>query len=421
MIVNFSIKNYKSIKEKAVLSMVSSSLKETFDTPSKAVFGGIKSLKLLPLATIYGSNASGKSNLIESMLEMKFFVQSSLAKENVQDKIPVEPFMFSPDTKHKPTEFEISFLSDKKIFRYGYTATKDEVYEEWLYEKELKDKAKEKEIFYRGLDSFDFHPVIFRVGKIFQDQNLIKKNVLLLSLAYQLNDDISREVMNWFLHFNVLSGHGEEDFDYSMSQIQQKTDLEQDIQELIRFADVGINKLSHGTEFDGPEIFAHHTIYDNNNHAVDEYMLILSKQESKGTKKLFSLSGPVFSSLKHGKVLVVDEMDSHLHPNLMERLVLMFQDLNINKNGAQLIFASHNTNLLGAKLLRRDQIWITEKNKYGATRLYSVAEFKTERGKARNTEAIETNYIDGKYGGTPFLGELDNFIESYSHEQKGSE
>jgi hypothetical protein len=110
-------------------------------------------------------------------------------------------------------------------------------------------------------------------------------------------------------------------------------------------------------------------------------------------------------------------MDVKLHPNLMEKLVLMFQDRKYNVNGAQLLFATHNTNLLSSKLLRRDQIWITEKNQMGATQLYSIADYKTDKGKARNTEALEQNYIDGKYGGVPFFGEFDNFLEGQRHEQ----
>jgi AAA15 family ATPase/GTPase len=114
---------------------------------------------------------------------------------------------------------------------------------------------------------------------------------------------------------------------------------------------------------------------------------------------------------------VIDELDAQLHPNLMEKIVVMFQDKRINTHDAQLIFAGHNTNLLSAQLLRRDQVWITEKNKYGATELYSIADYKTSKGKARNKEAIEQNYLDGKYGGIPFLGDLENFLEQYPHEQ----
>jgi hypothetical protein len=151
---------------------------------------------------------------------------------------------------------------------------------------------------------------------------------------------------------------------------------------------------------------------------MKEYLFIMSKQESEGTRKLFNLSGPIFNSLAEGKVLIVDELDSQLHPNLIEKLVTMFQDRNINTKGAQLIFSTHNTNLLSAKVLRRDQVWITEKNQLGATQLYSIADYKTNKGKARNTEAIEQNYIEGKYGGTPFLGDMENFLDKYSHEQE---
>jgi hypothetical protein len=228
--------------------------------------------------------------------------------------------------------------------------------------------------------------------------------------------------MQWFTDFNTLLGHRDEGYQsFSLTQIKEKTDIANDMMELIRYADTGIQELSTAIVFNNPEVLAHHAVYNEKGEPAGEKWFIMDKQESEGTKKFFNLSGPVLNSLKHGKVLVVDELDAQLHPNLMEKLVMMFQDKKINTQSAQLIFSGHNTNLLSAQLLRRDQIWITEKDRYGATDLYSVADYKTSKGKARNKEAIEQNYIDGKYGGIPFLGNLENFLDQYPHEQTATE
>ncbi len=419
MIVNFSVRNYKSFHREVSLSMTAAALKEGFATPAQAFTEVGSDLKILPVAAIYGANASGKSNLIDAITMMKFHIQTSLAKDNVIDKIQVEPFRLSTETENAPTEFEISFVTEQQLFRYGFLATKDRVLEEWLYAKDLKFRAKEKELFYRETGKLDHHPTLFKVGKLINDQQLAKESVLVLTLGYQLNDETARTVMQWFINLNTILGHDSDSYrDFSHNQIKEQTDIAGEMLDLMRYADTGIEDLSTAEIFGRPEVLTHHGVYNEKNEKVDEKWFILDKQESEGTKKFFHLSGPILNSLKHGKVLVIDELDAQLHPNLMEKLVLMFQDRKINKKSAQLIFAGNNTNLLSAKLLRRDQVWVTEKNNFGATELYAIADYKTSTGgKARNKEAIEQNYIDGKYGGVPFLGNFENFLEQYSDGQ----
>jgi AAA15 family ATPase/GTPase len=422
MLVHFSAKNFKSFKDQVNLSVIVSSLKEHYEIPAQAFIQQDNFGKISPVVAIYGANASGKSNLFEAMTMMKYFVQTSLAKENVVDKIPVESFRLSPATENAPTEFEISYIANGRLFRYGFLATKELVVEEWLYEKELKEWAKEKELFYREKDTLHYHNTLFKVGKLIGDQHLAKDSVLVLTLGYQLNDEIARSAMSWFTGFNTIRGHNDEDFkDFSISQISEKTEIASEMLDLMRYADTGIFELSSGILMNKQEVFAHHMSYDEDGKESGEKWFVMSSQESEGTKKLFNLSGPVLHTLKHGNVLFVDELDAQLHPNLLELLVRMFQDQKINTKGAQLIFTIHNTNLLNAKLLRRDQVWITEKNRFGVTALYSLADYKTGSGKARNTEAIEQNYIDGKYGGVPFLGDFENFLETFSDGQTTKE
>lgn len=419
MLVNFSVKNFKSFHEEANLSMVISALKETFPIPSEAFIKADKNLKINPVSVLFGANASGKSNLIEAIEQMKYFTLTSLARGNIQDKIPVEPFRLSTATENQPSEFEISFVAAGKLYRYGFQASVDVIEEEWLFEKELKPRNKEKELFYRVKSSLESHPSLFKIGSLIRTQNLAKENVLILSLAHQFNDENAKNVIDWFTNLNTLKGHEDREYqNFSVSQIKEQTGIAGKMEKLIRFADTGIIGLATASILNKEEVLSSHMKFNEKGEPVHEYMFIMSKQESEGTRKLFNLSGPIFSSLAEGKVLVVDELDSKLHPNLTEKLVLMFQDRNINTKGAQLIFATHNTNLLSAKVLRRDQVWITEKNQFGASQLYSIADYNTDKGKARNTEAIEQNYIEGKYGGIPFLGDFENFLEQHSHEQE---
>jgi hypothetical protein len=145
----------------------------------------------------------------------------------------------------------------------------------------------------------------------------------------------------------------------------------------------------------------------------------MEDEESSGTKKFFALTGPVLDSIENGYVLVIDELDSKLHPNLVCKIVSLFNSKELNPKNAQLIFNTHDTNLLSSGLFRRDQIWFAEKDKYGASKLFSLADFKSE---VRKTENFEDNYIRGKYGAVPFLGEFDNFINFkmlLSHENEG--
>ena len=419
MLLNFSLKNYKSIREEVDLSMFASSLKENGEIPANAYTPLKKDYHVLPVAVVYGANASGKSNLLKAMGEMKNLVLTSFAVKNVQDKIPVESFAFSSLTENKPSSFEISFYSTGQVYRYGFETSREKIFEEWLYVKELKPRSQEKELFYRNESGLEKYHELFKVGKIIKEQKLVKDTVLVITLANQLNDEAALKTIHWFGNFNVLQGHRDEDYStFSKNQIEQKTSIAGEMEKLVLLADINIQALGT-SEMDGEtEITATHTYYNDKDQPAGTRSFPLSKHESEGTKKLFNFSGPILNTLKHRKVLVIDEMDSKLHPNLMEKLVFMFQDKKINPLGAQLIFATHNTNLLNAKILRRDQVWLTEKNRFGATQLYSIADFKTTKGKARNTEAIEHNYIEGKYGGVPFLGELENFFEEFKNEQR---
>jgi hypothetical protein len=155
-----------------------------------------------------------------------------------------------------------------------------------------------------------------------------------------------------------------------------------------------------------------HPVYDQNQHLISEIEFDARRQESAGANKMIDLSGILFNTLKEGGVLIVDELDVKLHPLLTLSIVKLFQNQDINQTGAQLIFATHDTNLLSICELRRDQIYFVEKDRFGATDLYSLVEYKQE-GKVRKDRSFEKDYINGRYGAIPYFGNLNQFLEKW--------
>jgi len=167
------------------------------------------------------------------------------------------------------------------------------------------------------------------------------------------------------------------------------------------------------------DVITFHKQYDSSGNFVKNIEFSLNEDESSGTRKFFALIGQILKIIDSGGILFVDELDSKIHPNLVCKLVSIFNSKELNPNDAQLIFNSHDTNLLNSGLFRRDQIWFAEKIKYGASKLYSLADFKTDE--VRKNEAFEANYIRGKYGAIPFLGDFSNVIHPNLKEDENAE
>lgn len=429
MIIQFSTSNFKTFKEKATLNLVASNYdKETRETEN-VIFNDKYKLRNLKSAVIYGANASGKSKFIEALMFMRRFAISSSKDSQKGDEIDVDPFRLDTESIKSPSEFEVVFIYNDIQYRYGFEVDKEEVVAEWLYQ---KPKTKEIELFYRDEQNFDIHPRSFKKGAIAVKEGLVRDNALLLSLAAQLNDDIAINVINWFKSLKTISGLREEGYQgYTMSRTKEpKTKLR--ILELLKAADLGIqdiklelldieklpkdlpkelrDRLIRESKDENSEIVSDvlttHRQFNSNKKHTNDINFSMDDDESSGTRKFFALTGPIIDVLENGYILVVDELDSKLHPNLVCKLVSLFNSKELNTKNAQLIFNTHDTNLLGAGLFRRDQIWFTEKDKFGSAKLYSLADFKTES--VRKNEAFEENYIRGKYGSVPYLG----FFES---------
>lgn len=441
MLLQFSIKNFRTFKDKATLSLIASNYdKDTREDENiypEEIFG----LRLLKSAVIYGANASGKSKLLDAFAFIRYFVINSSKESQKGEIIDVHPFLLSDETENEPSEFEIIFLYNKTLYRYGFEATKDKIVSEWLY---YKPKTKEVELFYREENNFNTHNRSFTKGGTVVKEGLVRDNALLVSVAAQFNEKTAINVIEWFKRFRTLSGLNESGYQgFTMGKTEDPKHKAK-ILELLKAADLGIQDIKlQKLDIDSlpkgmpkylrdkiirevseekkefvSDVLTTHKKYNIDKKAIDNVIFSLDNDESSGTSKFFALTGPILDVLENGYTLVVDELDSKLHPNLVCKIASLFNSKELNKKNAQLIFNTHDTNLLSSGLFRRDQIWFTNKDKYGEAKLYSLADFKSDE--VRKTEPFEDNYIMGKYGAVPFLGFFDNlkFFLSQNEDEK---
>jgi len=427
MLVQFLFKNFKCFKEEVKLSLLASNYDKNTREEENIFTTDKFGLRLLKSAIIYGANASGKTKIIEGLGFMRDFILTSSKESQIDEPIGITPFLFSSETNKEPSLFEIIFIHKKIMYRYGFEADREKIHSEWLYSKTTK---KEVELFYRDFQNFEVHKTKFKVKDLIANDR-IRPNALLLSVAASWNDKLAKKIFDWFKSCNIISGLREEGYEgYSIGRMQKSKEDKSKAIKFLKSADLGIENLNVKTlDFDNlpkdfPEglkelikkkrkenkeieflsdVITFHKRFDSNNLFEDYVELSMEDDESSGTKKYFALSGPILETLENGEILIVDELANKLHPNLACKLTEIFNSEERNPKNAQLIFNTHDTNLLSSGLFRRDQIWFTEKNRYGASTLYSLSDFKG----IRKEEDYEKNYIKGKYGAVPYLGDFE--------------
>ncbi|WP_249067196.1 AAA family ATPase [Argonema antarcticum] len=393
---------------------------------SNSVFTVNEKLNLLQTAAIYGANASGKSNFAKAFGFMRRFVIDSSRQIQITDEIEIEPFRLSTVTENKPSFFQVIFWLSNKIYRYGFELTKEKIINEWLY---CTTNVQEYNLFTRNKNQFRISSKFFKEGKSLEEKT--KHNSLFLSVSAQFNGKISEQILKWFFNCQVISGTQDRNYrnitiKYFESSFSHREDIVQFIKDLdLYIYDIRMTKesvslpsempeelkkliLRSANEISSTSIQTWHEKYNEEDQVVEIEKFELEENESEGTKKLFYLSGILLNALRNGHLIVIDELDAKLHPMITRQIVQLFNSQEYNSKGAQLIFMTHDTNLLssrlfGSRLLRRDQIWFTEKNQQGATDLYSLVEYDIPED-----AAFESDYIRGKYGAIPFIG---NFRE----------
>jgi uncharacterized protein len=437
MLIEFSIGNFRSFRDKVTFSMVAAALKSKDpQVDDNNVFTLEGQPALLTSAAIYGANASGKSNLIKAIGFMRNFVLNSTKETQAVGAIGAEPFALNTETEGKPSHFEMVFIADGTRYRYGFEATSERVVSEWLF---YVPKKIESRLFERTQDEFHLSGV-FKEGRNIQEKT--RSNTLFLSAVAQWNGEIAQRIVTWFRRLGIASGLEDTGMRFHTMQNLAEGEYQDQIIDLIRSLDFAIENvtiekksaseslpqnmsektketfrlLTENQESMRMGIYTAHRRFDADGNRVDLVKFDMDKQESDGTQKLFALAGAIVRALQEGRVLIVDELDARLHPLMTCGLVKLFNSRETNPRHAQLIFTTHDTNLLDKELFRRDQIWFTEKDRQGATDLYSLAEFKIKtasqsKSTVRNDASFEKDYIAGRYGAIPFLGNLHRMGE----------
>lgn len=428
MLIEFKVSNFRSIRDLQTLSLVSMNAdkglrQNLIDTRMP----GISSLRFLKGAALYGANASGKTNLLEALYFVSFFIETSASRLGPGQPIPVQPFKLDAATRLAPSQFEVTCVANGVRYVYGFTVTRERVLEEYL---DAYPKGLPQHWYHRRWDvdaaAYEWvrSETHFRVPVDLQERT--RENALFLSVAAMFNAEQVLPLHGWFqrsLRF-VSLGTGSWSDPSATMQMHEQAEYRDRIVRFLSNADTGIVSMTSTLL----EVDAHDAspwllreqlrTYGSARGAGPSHMrdleialghraagedpipLAFPAEESAGTVRFLSLIGPWLDMLDNGYTVCVDEIDTSMHPLLVRELLrLVFSDGH-NTRGAQIIFTTHNPLLLDATLMRRDQIWFTEKTMQGATHLYPLTEYKP-----RKDEALARGYLAGRYGGIPFIPE----------------
>ena len=424
MIIEFGVKNFRSIKNWQYLTLENQ--ERDYKLENFSELPNYKNLKVLRSATIYGANASGKSNLIKALNAMHQMVLHSASKQVDENIEFYEPFKLDPDFARQEIEFYIDFIAGNGIrYQYSFAFLKDKIIKENL---SFFPKAR-KALLFNRIWKNGKHETNF--GNYFVQRKKLRSNLpnqLLLSTGARDDNAILKQVYRFFKKIMVWNAHSRRQLEVLQTQVEDwitrkdKTAFRKRLIRLIRLSDTKIQDIQ---VFDFDEFdfqfkqqldismrkkflvnqkflsMAVHKTYKNGKFLGTD-MLPLS-EESEGTQMLFNLGGHILRILEDGGILIIDELENSLHPKLSRFLVNLFHYNEINANNAQLIFATHETGLLDKNLFRKDQIWLTEKDEQGQTEIFSLADIEG----LSHDAPFEKWYLQGKFGAQPMIKEVE--------------
>lgn len=434
MLIQFNFKNFKSFREEATLDLSAAKMTEFSDRVVT-----IGSEKILPVAAIYGANASGKSNIYNAFEYMSNYVAESFrygGEEEKFEQFRPTPFLFDSTSANAESSFEVYFTlpGDKaeKTYNYGFCINKEGVTEEWLNVK-AKTARKYNTVFYRGTSDEELDLSGFPKSSRDNIQVALEKQVLIISLGAKLKIGKCKDIRDWFLA-NEFANFGDPVTNFFLSRRLPKGFVEdKNVQQKVveyfasfdeHIRDFRVEKVpgdgdSNGHKSSADEYFKINALHKKID--SDEMAEIPLSLESAGTLKMFALYPELQEVLEKGSVFFIDELNARLHPLLVRNFLLTFLNPEINKNHAQLIFTTHDTWQLSNQLLRRDEIWFVKKDERGVSSLYSLADFVDEEGvRIRKDENYEKNYMVGKYGAIPMVKALNIFADALTEVSKGT-
>lgn len=422
MLIQFSVENYRSIRDKQTLSLAASKYFKELDGNAFAAGTSEQVPQLLRSSVLYGPNASGKSTLINAVDFMREQVMHSAKESQANEEIDVVPFKLSTSSLAQDSEFEVAFVEDGVRYQYGFRCNRARFTEEWLF---VYPHGRTQKWFHRVFDeqtdkdNYRFSTHLSGGKKRLDWAEQTRPNALFLSTALQLNCEQLIPVLNWFQRrLRVIKAHQFQDLGVSMRKCRNPEDKQRVLGFMrsagLSMSDIRIVTQSFSAEMlptnlpaslrdeltqkmAGKELM--HAKFLHHESDTGEPVELDRDEESDGTIALFGFAGHWLDALDAQRVLIVDELDSSLHPLIVHHLVkLLHQD----KRQAQLVFTTHDTTLLSQKILRRDQVWFMEKDIRNATQLYPLSDYSP-----RDNEAVERGYLNGRYGGIPFLQDLD--------------
>ena len=400
MLCQFTVKNFKSIRDEMTFDMQAAAISEHEDRVIKDRDGEL----YLPVSAIYGPNGGGKSNVLEALHTLASKVLRPLyATDDNNDrpfqmrKILIEPFAFGEKEKEAPTEFELFFRTKTAEYRYILTVKKDIVLYERL-DRVKFDTGRRSALFERSSEGIELKGAFARL-KISDELSETLTLLSYLGITHKKNEVVN-DILNWFEYGIDFLNYGDPIQELGMA-IATSEDVKTLFLEMIQEMDLDIvNFRVEEKENERIEVYTKHIVDDY------EFELNLS-EESSGTKKLFGLLPFIANSLVSGTTLVIDELDAKIHPVLLRRIIMMFNDMKINQHGAQLIFTSHDLSTMNSEVFRRDEIWFVAKGNRQNSKLYSLVEFKNEKGESVRKDAkFDKQYLEGKYGADPYLRKI---------------
>jgi len=405
MLCQFSVKNYKSIKDEITFDMQATAISEHEDRLIKDSDGEL----FLPVSAIYGPNGGGKSNVLQSLYTLRSKVLRPLCAtcdkkdyEGKVGKVSVAPF-FTHEGNESATEFTVFFRTHLSEYRYILHLKQDTILYECLDKIKL-NTGRKSGLFERETNKDIKLKGIFMKFKVSDDLSDTLPLLSFLAIAYRKNEIIN-EIMDWFEDGIEFLNYGNPMQELRMAIVKSE-DAKNLILDMISEMDIDIvNFQVREKDENYIEIYTTHKVND-------EEIVILLEEESSGTIKLFGLLPFIAKSLLIGTVLVIDELDAKIHPDLLRYIIKLYTDMSVNKHGAQLIFTSHDLSTMNGDNFRRDEIWFAAKGKVQDTQLYSLVEFKNKKGESVRKDAkYDKQYLEGKYGADPYLKKIINWGE----------